>query len=128
MSQKAVLVFRVVFLVTLVVVTYFALTPIAHPLVDDIYDKYKHIFAFVVLAFLLDFSFPDIRFGKQEISWLLVYGLTIEIIQYFLPTRFFSMLDILADGIGLMVYKLSLPLVYKFPNLNSGGKVKSKKS
>lgn len=33
---------------------------------------------------------------------LLAFGLQIEIVQYFLPNREFSLLDVVADGVGIV--------------------------
>ena len=50
------------------------------------------------LAFLADFSFPASRFGPAKIAPLLAYGVLIELVQYFLPHREASWLDVVGDG------------------------------
>lgn len=71
-------------------------------------DKINHIAAFFTLALLLDLSFPNYRaLAIGKISALLAYGLLIECIQYFLPYRSFSALDLLADTSACLLYGLS---------------------
>ncbi|WP_347564838.1 VanZ family protein [Campylobacter mucosalis] len=56
--------------------------------------------AFSVLYFLLNFAFKLEILTK--ISLLLVFGIQIEILQSFLPSREFSLIDIIADFIGIL--------------------------
>jgi len=42
--------------------------------------------------------------------------LTIEIIQHFLPYRMFSLFDVAADAIGIVLYKISFPFLKKGAN------------
>ena len=74
-------------------------------------DKINHIFAFFTLALLLDLSFPNYpALAVGKISALIIYGLLIECIQYFLPYRSFSTLDLLADTSACLLYGLSSQL------------------
>ncbi len=90
--------------------TYLAITPVDYPVLSDINDKLQHVFAFLVLAFLADQAFPQRAWNWRKFILLLAYGLALEIIQYFVPGRFFSLLDLAADALGLLLYGLSLPL------------------
>ncbi len=87
--------------------------------VKSIYDKLQHLAAFITLAFLADFSFPRIRFLWKVALPLFVYGLILEFTQYFLPYRDFSVADIVANAVGILLYyylafKL-LPRMFKTP-------------
>jgi len=73
------------------------------PEIVSISDKLNHTIAFFVLALLLDLSF-DFKNKVYAISILMGYALAIEVIQYFLPTREFSLLDIFADAVGVVMY------------------------
>lgn len=84
-------------------------------MLKDISDKANHIFAFYVLALLVDFSFPKDRLGFSKVFALLSYGLLIEVIQNFLPNRTSSLLDLLADGVGIASYGFSLPILRHVP-------------
>lgn len=83
--------------------------------VSAINDKLAHLFGFYVLALLADFSYPRSGFGLSKILPLLSYGLLIEIVQFFIPYRSFSLLDLAADGAGLMLYGLTLLLLRRAP-------------
>lgn len=83
----------------------------------SINDKVEHGIAFYALALLADFSFPQNGFGRAKMLSLLSYGLAIEIIQYFLPYRSFSLLDLGADAVGLVIYGVSLPMLKHMPLL-----------
>ena len=88
-----------------------------YPVVENMNDKVNHILAFYVLGFLADFSFPGKRFGLSKVLTILGYGLLIEVIQYFLPYRSFSLYDLAADTAGLAIYWLSLPALKHLPLL-----------
>jgi VanZ family protein len=109
LSRTNIIAFRLALVATLIVITHLATTQAEYRGVEDINDKVSHILAFYVLCFLEDFSFPRDRFNIFKVISLLGYGLLIEIIQYFLPYRTFSLLDFGADVIGIAIYWLSLP-------------------
>jgi VanZ family protein len=98
-------------------VTHLAFTPQEYPVVKEISDKANHIIAFYVLSLLVDFSFPENKLGFAKVIALLIYGLLIEVIQNFLPHRTSSLLDLVADGIGIAGYKFSLPVLRRIPLL-----------
>ena len=93
--------FRTVFVITLIAVSYLALTPIEIQQLEGSWDKSNHLAAFITLAFLLDFSTSG-----NSIKWLGLagYGMLIEIAQWFTEYRYFELSDILADCIGIAIY------------------------
>ena len=115
MSRIHIIAFRVVLTVTLIAITHLAITSQQYPVLKDISDKANHIFAFYVLALLVDFSFPKDRLGFSKVFALLSYGVLIEVVQNFLPNRTSSLLDLLADGVGIASYGLSLPILRHIP-------------
>jgi len=68
-------------------------------------DKTAHALVFFVLAFLYSHTVGN-DYGVKEVSLLIFFGLFIELIQYFLPWRSFSLLDWLADIVGLAGYEI----------------------
>ena len=86
---------------------------------EDINDKVSHFLAFYVLSLLVDFSFPKYGFVLPKVFALLGYGLLIEIVQYFIPYRTCSLLDLSADGVGIALYWLSVPALKYVPLLRS---------
>jgi VanZ family protein len=96
--------FRVALFVATLVATRLATAPLEAVSFVRLGDKVLHAGAFLVLAGLLDFSFPATRFAGGKVATLLAYGMAIEIVQHFLPYRSFSLLDWLADAGGVVLY------------------------
>lgn len=96
--------FRVALFVATLVATRLATAPIEAVPFAGLGDKVLHAGAFLVLAGLLDFSFPATRFTAGKVATLLAYGMAIEVVQHFLPYRSFSLLDWLADAGGVALY------------------------
>ena len=97
----------------LVVISYLAFTPLDIPVASGLNDKVSHIAAFLCLALLTDFSWPESPWNRTKFLSLMSYGLLIEIVQAFLPNRFFSLWDLAADALGLVSYALVLPLLLR---------------
>ena len=115
LSLRQIVYYRVLLCISLMVITYLATTALEFTVVSSIYDKLNHFVAFLVLALLVDFSFPNSRFNTDKIFSLIAYGFSLEIIQYFLPHRIFSLFDIAADILGLFAYGLLIPFIKRLP-------------
>lgn len=100
---RAQLFFRLAFAGLFIAVTLLALLPMQELPVTTGWDKSNHVLAFFVLLALLDAGWPA-RALWQKLLVLLVYGIAIEGAQGFIPGRFASGLDMLADAIGLALY------------------------
>jgi VanZ family protein len=112
------MVYRALFTVTFLAVAYLSFMQV--PEMGDlqrISDKVHHAFAFYVLALLLDFAAPRREFGLRKFGALMAFGVAIECVQYFLPWREFSLLDMVADAVGLMLYVAGIPLLKRVPVL-----------
>ena len=120
-----VLIFRFLFFITLIIITYLTTASLSGTFIGNINDKLSHFLAFYTLAFLIDFSFPKNEFGYLKFFELLFYGLLIEIIQSVIPYRSFSLYDLLANATGLLAYKFSIPLIKEFSFLNTRWTFKS---
>ena len=118
LSRSHIIYFRVLLCLTLIIVTFLATTALEFTVIPSAYDKINHFVAFLVLALLLDFSFPNSRFNMIKIVSLIAYGFSLEIMQYFLPHRMFSLFDIGADSLGLLAYVLLVPSIKRLPVLN----------
>lgn len=66
-------------------------------------DKAAHATAFFMLAVMLQRSFAGISLFRVVLL-LGLMALSIEILQYFVPGRSFSLKDLLFDALGLMLY------------------------
>ncbi len=75
----------------------------------DIWDKAEHAGTFL---FLMVFAWLGYRRHCSPLllaQLLIAYGITIECIQFFIPSRSFSVLDMVADAIGVLpVYCLAI--------------------
>jgi VanZ family protein len=117
MTRTQIIAFRLALLTALAVIAHLATTPLQYPVIKDFSDKANHILAFYVLALLLDFSFPKANLGIAKVFGLLTYGIMIEAIQSLIPNRMASLLDVAADGIGIALYRVSLPFLRQIPLL-----------
>jgi VanZ family protein len=109
--ERGTLTYRLTLASALVGIAYLATTSRHIPIAEDVSDKVNHVAAFYVLGLLADFSWPKSGFRAPKVLSLLGYGLAIESIQYFLPHRSFSLVDLGADAVGLLLYAVSVPLL-----------------
>jgi hypothetical protein len=72
----------------------------------NISDKFIHVVVFFGFAMLLDLSSSRHPFWLWKGLPLLAYGVFVEVLQYFTPFRSFSVLDMVADFSGIMMYFL----------------------
>lgn len=114
-TKKVILLSRFLLIAAFIVISYLATTKTDVPIVEDMNDKANHVLAFFALALLADFSWPASGFNAPKILSLLGYGLAIEIVQYFLPSRSFFFTDLGADITGLFLYWLTVPLLKTLP-------------
>ena len=115
LSRNAILVSRGVLIIAMCIITYLAMTQRHLPVVDDLYGSLNHILAFYLLALLIDFAFPAKPPVLAKIVLLLGYGLGIEVFQGQFTERTFSMIDLLVDMIGIMLYLASIPILKHLP-------------
>ena len=102
MKLKAV--FRLAFLLAIAGTTFLALTNEQLPSPLYIWDKGNHAVAFLVLSFLLDFSFPlsAVPYHSTNLAKaasLLTYAVSIEAAQWYVGYRTAEAADIVA-GVG----------------------------
>lgn len=111
LQQRGTVPYRIALGIALCAISFLATTGKDIPVAKDVNDKINHIAAFFALALLTDFSWPASGFHAAKAFSLLGYGLAIEIAQYFLPSRSFSLLDLGADAVGMLLYAVSIPLL-----------------
>lgn len=68
----------------------------------DINDFWMHALGYMVLMCSGVFAFPKREHIASLFIAFLSYSFFIECVQYFLPYRSFSWLDMLANGVGLI--------------------------
>ncbi len=98
---------RLVFYSALVTGAWMAFDPTPGGLQATINDKLLHASGFAAMAFLSHLAYPHLRF-----IWLVLllaaFGLAIEVVQFYLPYRHFSLWDFTADILGIGMYFLIL--------------------
>lgn len=99
------IIYRLALLACLVVISWLAFgTPPSGVVAVTVGDKVLHAAAFMALGYLLDGALPSQSFWKIKLPLLLAYGMFIEAVQWQLSYREFSLLDFLADGVGILLY------------------------
>jgi hypothetical protein len=115
LSRNVILVSRGVFLIALCIIVYLAMTQHNFPVVGVLHGYLSHILAFYILALLIDFAFPAKPSLLAKVIILLGYGLCIEVFQGQFTERTFSMIDFLANMIGVILYLASIPVLKHLP-------------
>jgi len=80
-------------------------------------DKVIHVVVFFGFAVLMDLATSRKPFWLWKGLPLVVYGLGIELMQYFIPIRDFSWLDLMANITGIAVYFIIKRIVVFYDNL-----------
>lgn len=94
--------FTILVLICLITIEYLATTSLHIKPLENSWDKANHFMAFFVLYLLLKYS--HLKLSNSMIALiLLLFGIQIEIVQYFIPGREFSGLDILVDSLGIVI-------------------------
>lgn len=84
-----------------------ATIPLAFPEQLQLNDKVIHVVVFFGFAVLVDLVSAREPFWFWKALPLILYGVGIEVVQHFIPERNFSMLDALADAVGVLLYWVS---------------------
>jgi VanZ family protein len=106
--------YKIVFLITTVVVFYLAITASDTSWMKTPYeDKINHFMAFFTLSLLLNRASSRPMARLRNVLALLSFGIFIEYVQSFLPYRDASLLDVAADLCGILLFQSTLTL-YRF--------------
>ena len=100
-------IFRLLYLLAIITIFILAIVP-NYDLLPEVFslsDKLNHTAAFFVLA-LLAYTARFEHAYRFQIFFLIGYAFFIEVVQYFLPTRFFSLSDVVADAAGIGLFLL----------------------
>lgn len=101
--------YRLLLGLTLTLVTWMALTPQPVQMSPGLMlDKWSHLLAFLVLAFLTDASWPERPFDLAKWGFLAGYGIALELLQMHIPNRMFDVADIVANLLGVGLYAFLL--------------------
>ena len=95
-------VFKILLFICLISIEYLATTTYEIKVVVYSWDKLNHFIAFFVLYILMTLAYRNMTIFFA-ILLLLLFAIQIEVVQYFIPHREFSLLDIVADFIGIVL-------------------------
>jgi len=102
---------RCVFYASLIAGCLLAFDPAPGGLQATVNDKLLHTFGFMGIAFLAQLAHPSAQY-RWHVVGLITFGILIELVQFFIPQRSFSLWDLAADSLGIGVYYLALaPLI-----------------
>jgi len=98
-----------IFSLSIIIILYMSFTPGSVPGSETFGDKFLHSGAFLGL-FLIGGIVYENSVMKLA-SALIFFGIFIEAVQFFLPWREFSLVDIAADLLGIFLGYLLLPFL-----------------
>ena len=103
-------IYRLVFLLLVLFISYGAVTPVEGGASLPYIDKLLHFVAFLVLTFFMDLSIKKpLLFSKAALILLILYAFLIELVQYFLPHRSAEVFDFVSGLLGILVYLYFAP-------------------
>lgn len=97
-----------------------ATMPLEFPESLKLNDKLIHVVVFFGFAVLVDLVSSREPFWFWKAIPLIVYGVGIEVLQYFSPDRSFSLWDAVADVAGVLLYWLCKRILQLLDERGSG--------
>jgi len=91
--------YRIIFWLTICAVSILSVIPNPESVTGDMNDKINHVLAFSVLSLLALQGFKTRV--RIIVTGLAAYGILIELIQFWIPSRSCSFLDFCADFCGI---------------------------
>jgi len=101
------------FYICLVAIEFLATTTLHIEAVESVWDKANHFIAFFTLYILLSLAYKKLSLNTKA-GLLVLFGIQIEFVQSFIPQRYFSLLDVVADSIGILIGIVAYKLYKKF--------------
>lgn len=101
---------RLLFLVSLAAIAWLAVTNQPYPIPASSNDKVNHLLAFTELALVIRLGWPALHLAIPFLL-LMGFGLAIELVQYWLPHRYFSWTDLTADLTGILIGFALFPVI-----------------
>lgn len=85
-----------------------------------LWDKHFHALAFAALALCAVLVWPATAFFRFVLLPLLIFGIFIEALQYFVSGRVFSVSDIIAGLSGIIIVWIGVKLLQLIASINRG--------
>lgn len=93
---------------------YLGIANVSGTAAENINDLFLHASGYFVAIFSGFLAFYSLKRFSVVIFFLWLFSILIELIQYFLPWRSFSLLDILANSSGLLLGFIVLQLIKQY--------------
>lgn len=106
--------FRLVFVALISLSLYLSLSPGAGSVPMLWNDKLIHCVSYFVLMMTLDFAWRSGRLLIVKSSFVLIYSCLIEVGQSFVPGREMSIGDVIANGCGVLLFLLMVPMLKQY--------------
>jgi len=112
---------QLAFWLPLLVATFAALSPKGLPMPFRVTDVVLHAFAFTYLTAALGNAYYPLSRWWMPVLWMLLYGVLLEIAQYFIPPRSAEIKDVFVDVVGITlgigVWRFAVaPLMSRLPS------------
>ena len=105
-------IYRLVFLLLVLFISYAAVTPVEGGASVPYIDKLLHFVAFLILTFFMDLSIKKpLLLSKAALIFLFLCAFLIELVQYFLSYRSAEVFDFISDLLGILVYLYFAPKI-----------------
>ena len=98
---------QLLLLLMMIFVAWFSLTPVQNPEPLPVSDKLIHGLTYLTLAIVADHAYATSLFTPKKMLWLFGFGLSLEVLQLYVPGRDYSYLDMLANGAGILAWWLA---------------------
>ena len=106
------MILRLALIAMLIGIGYLSLTPIDIVSIGN--DKVGHFIAYAVLMINIGLlTLPKLKLFRRGIIGALFYGALMEVIQYFIPGRFMSGYDMIANCTGVFIGVLVIILFHR---------------
>lgn len=106
---------KIITLSWFLIVTVVSLVPVPKGVSTMVSDKFIHFIIYYISTFLC-FLIPKERSLNKLLKisiYIFIYGITIELLQYLIPGRSFSIEDIFANTTGIYLFIVSYILLSK---------------
>jgi VanZ family protein len=108
------------YVIYVLIITYYSLTPIENIISDNLWDKVSHFFTYLILVILI----KNVHIRLSYLTCILIccnYSFITECIQYYIPDRQLDVFDILANLLGtLLGVIINYLIIEKFFDKRSG--------
>ena len=109
------LIARIAFFVYAAVVVWASIRPGGGPQPIEHFDKLMHFVFYGTFAVIAVWCTDKLKTFIQLAAFIIVYGILMEVLQSFVPSRFMSFADIVANSLGVVTACLLLIKWRRFP-------------